>query len=301
MLQNNIDVVIAYVDNTDINWQNQLSVCIQQPNEYDNFQEVRSERFRSYGTLPVLTKLIRSKMKFVDNIYVIVALESQIPDELKNSDVKFILHNEIIPEQFLPVFNSQTIEMFIHRIPNLKEHFIYFNDDIFPIKELNITDFFYDNKPVTHLRRWSFQNIHTQFRRVCFNSFLVANESAGNITDINNLLFPYHSVSPMFKSDCDELYEKNKATIFKSISKFRQQFNMNQYLYSIYSCLKRGYIDQSGVFDYTWLTHILNSANYLLKEQQAKIICINDKGSQISDDDFGIYKEKLILTLESLV
>ncbi len=34
-------------------------------------------------------------------------------------------------EEYLPVFNSQTIETVLHRVPNLAEYFVYFNDDFF--------------------------------------------------------------------------------------------------------------------------------------------------------------------------
>ena len=42
--------------------------------------------------------------------------------------------------EFLPTFNSTTIETMPHYIPNLSEHFIYFNDDMFLIKPTKISD-----------------------------------------------------------------------------------------------------------------------------------------------------------------
>ena len=55
-----------------------------------------------------------------------------------------MLHERIIPNELLPTFNSTTIEMYLHRIPDLAEQFIYSNDDMFPIRPLQISDFFKD-------------------------------------------------------------------------------------------------------------------------------------------------------------
>ena len=43
-------------------------------------------------------------------------------------------HREIIEQEYLPTFNSHVIEANLHKIPNLSEHFIYFNDDVFVAK-----------------------------------------------------------------------------------------------------------------------------------------------------------------------
>lgn len=60
-----------------------------------------------------------------------------------------ILHKEIIPKNLLPTFNSTTIEMFLHKIPGLAEHFIYSNDDMIAINNSNAVDFFTeDGKPI---------------------------------------------------------------------------------------------------------------------------------------------------------
>jgi len=40
-----------------------------------------------------------------------------------------------------PHFNSISIETLVYQIPDLAEHFIYFNDDFFLIKETKQSDF----------------------------------------------------------------------------------------------------------------------------------------------------------------
>ena len=38
---------------------------------------------------------------------------------------------DYIPAECLPTFSANTIEMNVHRIPSLAEHFVFFNDDFF--------------------------------------------------------------------------------------------------------------------------------------------------------------------------
>ena len=40
-------------------------------------------------------------------------------------------HAAILPADALPTFNSHAIESALHRLPDLAEHFVYFNDDFF--------------------------------------------------------------------------------------------------------------------------------------------------------------------------
>lgn len=55
------------------------------------------------------------------------------PDWLDDANPKLHLvsHKDYISSQYLPLFSSNSIEVPICRIPNLSEHFVYFNDDCF--------------------------------------------------------------------------------------------------------------------------------------------------------------------------
>ena len=56
-------------------------------------------------------------------------------------------HTDYIPEKFLPVFNSSLIEIYLHKIPDLADQFVYFNDDFFIINHLPKERFFRDGLP----------------------------------------------------------------------------------------------------------------------------------------------------------
>ena len=53
-----------------------------------------------------------------------------------------IHHSQIIPARALPTFNSLCIESFLHKIPGLAEHYLYFNDDMILLQPVYPRDFF---------------------------------------------------------------------------------------------------------------------------------------------------------------
>ena len=120
-----MDIVITYVNGLDPLWQ-------QDYQQHTNIP-ILEKRFRDWGTLQYLFRCIEINMPFIRKVHLIVARESQIPQWLNQDTVNVVLHKDIIPEQYLPTFNCNPIEMNLHRIKGLDEEFIYFNDDIFPV------------------------------------------------------------------------------------------------------------------------------------------------------------------------
>ena len=89
-------------------------------------------------------------------IFFVVSNPEQVPQIAKDYGVEVVLHKDIIPKEFLPTFNSCTIELFLHKIPDLSEHFIYVNDDMSLLHHANKSLFFdIDGLPINdfHFRR----------------------------------------------------------------------------------------------------------------------------------------------------
>jgi hypothetical protein len=83
---------------------------------------------------------------WVNHIYILMNSPKKTPSWF-NDNYKDIItiygHDEIFPKHIkAPNTNSNVIETTIHTIPNLTEHFIYFNDDLFLGKLTKYTDFF---------------------------------------------------------------------------------------------------------------------------------------------------------------
>ena len=61
--------------------------------------------------------------------------------------INLVNHKNFIPEQFLPSYNSVVIERYLHKIPDVSEHFVYFNDDFYIINHLDKSRFFQNGLP----------------------------------------------------------------------------------------------------------------------------------------------------------
>ena len=133
-----MDVVITYVNGLDPVWRSEYERCTNTP--------ILEKRFRDWGTLKYLFRGIEVNMPFVRKVHLVVSGESQVPEWINRESVNVVLHKDIIPEQFLPTFNCNPIEIHLHCIADLDEEFIYFNDDIFPVLPLKPEDFFRDGK-----------------------------------------------------------------------------------------------------------------------------------------------------------
>lgn len=58
-----------------------------------------------------------------------------------------VKHEDFIPSQYLPTFNSQLIEFNFCYIKDLSERFVYFNDDMFLLNDVSPERFFKDGLP----------------------------------------------------------------------------------------------------------------------------------------------------------
>ena len=81
--------------------------------------------------------------------YVFFITDDQKPEwlNMNHPKLKWIKHTDYIPEEYLPAFSSHVIEWNMHRIEDLSENFVYFNDDMFVIDKTSPEDFFRGGLP----------------------------------------------------------------------------------------------------------------------------------------------------------
>lgn len=103
--------------------------------------------YRNNNELKYSLRSLEKYAPWYNKIYIVVR-DGQQPKWLKqNHRLQFIEHSSIIPEKYLPTFNSLSIESFLHHIPNLNERYIYFNDDVILWNKVIPSMFFtHDNK-----------------------------------------------------------------------------------------------------------------------------------------------------------
>lgn len=135
-----IDFVIPWVDGADPAWKDQYhKFCTASPAD--------ESRYRDWDLLRFWFRSVEFYAPWVNNIFFITW--EHVPEWLNISHpkLKIITHKDYIPEEYLPTFNSNTIELNLHRICELSEHFVYFNDDTFLNAPTKPTDFFRDGSP----------------------------------------------------------------------------------------------------------------------------------------------------------
>lgn len=141
-----IDFVILWVDGNDPDWQAEKSRY--QSEKEDDSNTVN--RYRDWNLLPYWFRAVENFAPWVRKIHFVTW--GHVPKflQLENSKLHIVRHDEFIPEDYLPTFSSHAIEMNIHRIPGLAEHFVYFNDDMFLLRPFEKEDFFRNNLPCTY-------------------------------------------------------------------------------------------------------------------------------------------------------
>lgn len=140
-----VDVVFTWVDNTDPVWQGKYQKYVQQASG-DNIGQFATDiaRFDNHNELYYSVKAVKKYLPWVNHIYIVT--DNQVPNWLGEfNGISIVDHKQIIDEQYLPTFNSHVIEAFLHKIPNLSENFIYFNDDVFVARALPKEHFFSAN------------------------------------------------------------------------------------------------------------------------------------------------------------
>ncbi|MCH9689613.1 MAG: capsular biosynthesis protein [Gammaproteobacteria bacterium] len=162
-----VDAVVTWVDGADeahvkkrLNHQASIS-----SNTFEA-EAILPTRFSSLCEIDFCLKSLLKFAPWLRTIYIIT--DGQTPAILKaweGSDYahrfQVIDHHDIFRgfSQYLPTFNSLSIESMLWRIPDLSEQFIYLNDDCFLLRPLEPSAFFQEGKPVLR-GRWKTQTAH---------------------------------------------------------------------------------------------------------------------------------------------
>lgn len=270
----NIDVVVPMVFPADPVWREKF----ERINRASGRSTEIDERVREWDIERFFFRGLDKFMPWVGTVHLILDGETQIPDWIDTSKVHIVYHEDIIPKDLLPTFNSQCIEMWLHNIEGLSEQFIYANDDMIALSPLKKTDFFKFGKPVIHCEEREYDNLIGIFRKVCRNALnLVAND-AGVSFGKNVLLKDGHSYSPMLRSTLLEAVEKYGTQMRESCTTFRQGNNLIQYLYTYMLWLSGKRIDGHHPHKYFSLGTDLAKINKYIHSGEAGVCCFNDSG-----------------------
>jgi hypothetical protein len=277
-----IDIIVPFVNPWDPSWMKLAS-------EYAGW--IPYERVRDLGTLRYFFRGVDKNMPWINNVYLVLQSESQIPEWLNtdNPKLNIIYHEDYIPKEFLPTFNSNVIELFYHRIKSLSDHFIIANDDTIAISSLEPSDFFIDNKVVGGysecIENWKSDG--TLFSKTVENCC----KFTGMFTRKNNRPFykSYHLFSPQLKGLHEIFWKKYEPEILETIadSRLRSEKNISHLVF-FFIAKEIGLYETDPNYR-EGLLRIKDGTNpdtliKILLKQKSKMCCMQDEFKMTPDD-----------------
>lgn len=314
-----IDFVIINIDDSDPRWQA----------EYQEYKPVVNGiknapcRFREWGWMKYWFRSVEKYAPWVRKIWYVVAYESQVPEWLdrNNPKLEIVYHEDYIPKEYLPTFNSHTIELNLHRIKGLAEHFVYFNDDMFINAPVAPEYYFKNGLPcdvalqhpmtapcynkknewsITHIELCNVGMINLHFNR---KKVMMANKKGwfGTYLGINGMvqaLFSCfnpvfcnfgtpHYEKPLLKSSFEEVWAAEPEYLSKSCTRFREDLNVSIYLMRLWHLASNRFVPTKlKNKEYIRVTKDnLGELRRAMMSQRVTSVCIEDTW-RLPDEDF---------------
>jgi hypothetical protein len=233
-----IDCVVLWCENDHTHRRMRALTSKYAGNSIDN----QDSRFECHDELKWCLRSIFWCIPWVRRVHVVVA-DYQFPSKFVNMlqaggegpEFTVVPHSAILPSDALPTFNSQAIEANLHRIPNLAERFVYFNDDMFVGRPLSPAYFFTQDEagvPVYNLdpslapNRSKSRSMTSHARAWCNNSRVL-----DALFSPMDRPYPSHVASPVLRSCLAELWEDQRlSTALEQTTHSRFRNNMNMYI-----------------------------------------------------------------------
>lgn len=316
-----IDFVLLWVDGNDPEWQKERSKYVSS----DDKQDGNVRRYRDWENLQYWFRGVEKFAPWVRKIHLVTC--GQIPKWLNtdNPKLNIVDHKDFIPAENLPTFNSNAIEVNLHRIESLSEQFVLFNDDMFLTKKVEPTDFFIDGKPVdmfmeypvgcygknqvmSHIFVNNFNLIGKYFTRKQMLKELkwkILNPRYGFGFFYNLILYmlPYpnffgvltfHFAYPHLKSAFAEMWEKEGAIIKETSGhRFRDVGDISHYIFRMWLLMSGQFVPRNRM-GMGKLYHVDKNAEAMyraIKEQKHKMICVAD---EVSEEEFLKAKKRML-------
>ena len=234
-----VDIVFLWVDGNDPLHKQKKEQYLKNAlkKQAINSKAVSDYRWRNDNEILIALKSIELYCPWVSNVWIIT--DNQKPDigslsvEFRKK-IKIVDHKDVFEgyEEYLPTFNSRSIETMIWRIKELANNFVYFNDDMFVLRPLSKNDFFLNNKPVL---RGTLKKIN---EKKTYNMHQYGMINSTKMLDSKNKYFFYTAHAPytMKKEFLRKLFDEHKKDFEKNISyriRNNNQFKVVSLLYQL--------------------------------------------------------------------
>lgn len=319
---NAIDIVVLWVDGNDPAWQKEKA-------QYETMEfgttatDDRAQRYRDFDLMRYWFRGMEENLDWIGTIYFVTW--GHVPSwlDIKHPKLQIIKHEDIIPAEYLPVFNSNAIEIFIKNIPGLSEQFLYFNDDCFLMQKTTPDRFFRDGLPrdllafqptvanesddtmpyitlnnamvlARHFRK------REEVKKHPAHYFHIGYPALYFFYNLLELAFPrytafytVHGPAPMLKSVHEEVWAKEPTVLEQTARhRFRSREDISQCLFREWAKLSGRFVPYNAAKDTGYYNlGERDAALYDTIAQRRKLfVCVNDSNHTI---DFDSTREKL--------
>lgn len=318
-----IDFVVTWLDSSDSEWQKSLALY-----KSDTKGDASEARFRDMNIFRYWFRAVETNAPWVNKIYLIT--NGKFPDWINKDNPKLVLvkHEDYMPKEILPTFNSCAIELHMHKIKGLSEHFVYFNDDIFLNSPITQDYYFKDGLPCDNNKE-TYLNVPIYTEKDRFGIYLSMMANIGIINRhfrrwdtvrqspkrwfglhlgakglIMSALLArqrffigfsnYHLEQAYQKSIFDEIWEKEPDFMEESCSRFREEVTANPYIFRYWQFATNRFfpMKRNGQFFFLTERNKMDEIEHAILRSQKASICLNDT-SLCSDDDYEYIKDRL--------
>lgn len=318
-----VDIVLLWVDGNDPAWQA----------DYMRYSPISSGdkekiRFRDWDNLRYLFRGIEKCTPWIRKVHLVTY--GHLPEwlNLEAPKLNIVKHSDFIPSEYLPTFNSHSIELHLHRIKDLTEQFIYFNDDTFLIDEIPVKRFFRNNLPCDIAALNTMQPNNQGIDHIICNDLMLINKYFPkkdllkkhffkwfNYRYISQwyrtlVLLPWrlhtgfvdpHLPNAYLKSTFEQIWALEPKLLQATVAcKFRDITNINQYVMRYWRLCSGEFSSYNVWKDSEYLciqNNNLEHISNLIRNRRKKIVCLNDADSTV---DFEKAKDTLIKAFESI-
>ena len=143
-----IDFVVTWVDGNDQAWREEKEQYWSRIHGGEvSIKGNGFERYRDWDQFMYWFRAVEMYAPWVRYVYLVTW--GHVPKwlNLNHPKLRIIKHPDYIDREYLPTFQSIPIEINLHRINDLSEHFVYFNDDQLLTSPVLPVDFFVGGVP----------------------------------------------------------------------------------------------------------------------------------------------------------
>ena len=328
MKEQPIDFVVTWLDSSDPEWQKSLNIY--SPDSKGHKEEAR---FRSTDFFVYWFRAVEKYASWVHKVYLVT--NGKFPNWINKdcSKLELVKHADFIPKEYLPTFNCRTIELHLHKIKGLSEHFVYFNDDMLlnaPVKP----DYYFRNGLPCDINNETCFNVPIYTTKDNFGNYISMLADIGIINrhfnrrntvrqspkrwfglhlGIKGLIMSgilldkrlfigfsnYHTEQSYLKSVFEELWEEEADVLKESCTRFRQDNTVNNYIFRYWQLAKNLFypLKRKSAFYFLIERSVVKQIEQTLQKEESISICLNDTGL-CTEENFIYINKKLKLLFE---